>query len=142
MEVIRVTENWQRAAVYWLRIQVFVEGQSIPLEMEFDARDGDGTRYVLIMEDHRPIATARLYTDDDGAARIGRVGVAAGSRGLGVGRRVIEEAEAWARELGIRRIIITSQKHAVGFYERLGYSVNPDIVFQSRIPIVHTEKNL
>jgi hypothetical protein len=40
MEVIRVTENWQRAAVYWLRIQVFVEGQSIPLETEIDAHDG------------------------------------------------------------------------------------------------------
>ncbi len=64
MEVIRVTENWQRAAVYWLRIQVFVEGQNIPLEMEFDARDGDGTRYVLIVENHRSIATARLYTDE------------------------------------------------------------------------------
>ncbi len=68
--------------------------------------------------------------------------MAEGIRGLGVGRRVIEEAEAWAKELGIRRVVITSQKHAVGFYERLGYTVNPDIVFQSRIPIVHTEKNL
>lgn len=142
MEAIRVTENWQRAAVYWLRIQVFVEGQNIPLEMEFDAHDGDAASYVLIVENHRPIATARLYTDEQGTARIGRVGVAEGSRGLGVGRRVIEEAEAWAKELGIHRVVITSQKQAVGFYERLGYTVNPDIVFQSRIPIVHTEKNL
>lgn len=51
-------------------------------------------------------------------------------------------AEDWAGELGARKVIITSQTQAVGFYERLGYTVNPDIVLHSPIPIVHTEKNL
>jgi predicted GNAT family N-acyltransferase len=116
MEIIRVTKSWQRAAVHWLRIQVFVEGQGIPLEMEFDVHDGDATRYVLILENNRPIATARVYGDENGTARIGRVGVAAGSRGLGVGRRVIEEAENWARELGLHKLIITSRSCSDFYY--------------------------
>lgn len=142
MNVIRVSETWQRAAVYYLRIQAFVKGQRIPIESEFDQYDGEQTRYVLILEDKEPVATARLQVTDEQTAKIGRVCVAEPYRGQGVGRQLIEAAENWARELGIQKVIITSQVQAVGFYESLDYKVNPDIVFQSKIPIVYTEKLL
>lgn len=142
MDVIRVSETWQRAAVYWLRIEAFVKGQQIPLESEFDSFDGEQAHYVLLLDNKQPVATARLLVADGETMRIGRVCVAEESRGIGAGRKVIEAAEAWARELGRSKVIITSQTQAVGFYERLGYKARHDIVLKSRIPIVHTEKNL
>jgi GNAT superfamily N-acetyltransferase len=46
-------------------------------------------------------------------------------RSQGVGRALVEEAEAWARAQGCRRIIVTTALHRTGahaFYERIGYA--------------------
>ena len=38
----------------------------------------------------------------------------------------IEAAEKWLKEYGVDHIVITSQDRAAGFYEKLGYKLNPD----------------
>ena len=46
-------------------------------------------------------------------------------RSQGVGRALVDEAEAWARAQGCRRIIVTTALHRTGahaFYERIGYA--------------------
>ncbi len=50
--------------------------------------------------------------------------VAAAARGRGIGRRMLDAADAWARERGCRRIVVTSAEHradAHTFYERSGF---------------------
>lgn len=50
--------------------------------------------------------------------------VAESARGRGVGTRLVNEAEEWAREQGARKIALTSALHreeAHDFYKRLGY---------------------
>jgi len=142
MKIIRVSETWQRAGVYYVRINAFVRGQKIPLNMEFDEGDGEQTKYVLALENQEPIGTARLHIVDAQTAKIERVCVAAEYRKQGVGRQLVKAAEEWAKEFGAKKIIITSQTHAVGFYESLNYQVNPNIKFDSKIPITYTEKNI
>ncbi|MBP2643304.1 MAG: hypothetical protein H6Q67_1191 [Firmicutes bacterium] len=142
MKVIRVIETWQRAAVYYIRINVFVKEQNIPLGMEFDEADGENAKYILLMDNDEPIATARLNIIGEQTAKIERVCVVKDCQGQGVGRELIQAAEEWAKEYGVRKIIITSQVQAQGFYESLNYKVNPNIKFESPIPIVYTEKNL
>ena len=44
----------------------------------------------------------------------------------GYGRVLIEAAEKWLKEYGVDHIVITSQDRAAGFYEKLGYKLNPD----------------
>ena len=51
--------------------------------------------------------------------------VAEERRSLGVGRALVDEAEAWAKAQGCRRIIVTTALHRAGahaFYERIGYA--------------------
>ena len=46
-------------------------------------------------------------------------------RSQGVGRALVDEAEAWARAQGCRRIIVTTALNRTGahaFYERIGYA--------------------
>lgn len=46
------------------------------------------------------------------------------ARGRGVGKRLVAEAEEWARDQGARKIALTSALHreeAHDFYKRLGY---------------------
>ncbi len=54
-------------------------------------------------------------------------------QGSGLGRAIMQAAEAWLAERGIWKVqlLIREENAAVrGFYEHLGYAKNPTVVFQ------------
>ena len=131
IEVLRAESEWQRAGAYSVRIQGMNRQHHIPLREEFDEHDGDGTRYIVLLDDGYPVATCRFYEIGTGSAVLGRVVVLPEYRGRGLGRRVVEEAERWIRELGCREVVIDSRIVAVPFYERLGYASADNTVIKS-----------
>ena len=58
--------------------------------------------------------------------KIERVCVVREKQKSGYGRVLIEAAEKWLKEYDVDHIVITSQDRAAGFYEKLGYKLNPD----------------
>lgn len=65
MNVIRVTEEWQRAGVHYVRTQAMCLGFEIPLEMEFDG-DKPEDEYILVSDGLKPVSTCRIhYLEDD-----------------------------------------------------------------------------
>lgn len=131
LEVVRAEEEWQRAGAYSVRIQGMNRQHGISLREEFDDRDGDGTSYVVLLDDGYPIATCRFYADGESRAKIGRVVVLPEYRGQKLGSRVIREAEAWIGERGFGEVAIDARDVAVGFYEKLGYEPVDGNVFKS-----------
>ena len=131
IEVLRAESEWQRAGAYSVRIQGMNRQHHIPLREEFDEHDGDGTKYIVLLDDGYPVATCRFYEIGAGSVVLGRVVVLPEYRGLGLGRRVVEETERWIRELGFRSVMIDSRIVAVPFYEKLGYSALDDAVVRS-----------
>ena len=123
LEIIRAEETWQQAGAYYVRIQGMAKQHGIPLRREFDAHDTPDTRYIVLTDDGFPVATARVYPLDEGAAMIGRVVVLPEYRGRGLGARVMAEAESWLRDLGFTRAVVESRDVAVGFYGKRGYAV-------------------
>lgn len=121
IEVLRAESEWQRAGAYSVRIQGMNRQHHIPLREEFDEHDGDGTRYIVLLDDGYPVATCRFYEIGAGRVALGRVVVLPEYRGRGLGRMVVEEAERWIDELGFREVVIDSRTIAVPFYEKLGY---------------------
>jgi GNAT superfamily N-acetyltransferase len=80
--------------------------------------------FLVIYADGKPVAGGGLKRDDDGVAEIKRMYVAPTARRQGLGRRLLEELEAKARELGYARIRLDTgarQPHAQAMYERAGY---------------------
>lgn len=142
MEVTRVTELWQRAGVYYVRIEGMKEF-NIPLKGEFDT-DTPQTPYILVCDGVLPVGTCRLhFLPEEGIAKIERVCVIKEYRKKGVGRLVITAAEDWIREEGYKKIVITSRDEAVGFYEALGYSADFTRTQKGGVfDIVYTEKIL
>lgn len=143
MEAIRAEKTWQQAGAYYVRVEAMVKGFNIPLNKEFDDHDTPDTKYIVVLENEVPLGTCRIYIVDDITAKIERVAVVEESRQKGVGRLAIAEAENWLKELGIKKVIITSREEAVGFYEKLGYQAdwskrNDNGIFS----IVYTEKTL
>ena len=121
-EIIRAESEWQRAGAYAVRIQGMNRQHHISLRDEFDDRDGDGCRYIVLLDDEYPVATCRFYELDGKSVMLGRVVVLPEYRGKHLGSKVIEEAEKWIAELGYSEVRIDSRVVATGFYEKLGYS--------------------
>ena len=120
-EVIRAEEAWQRAGAYSVRIQGMNRQHHISLREEFDEHDTDGTRYIVLLDDGYPIATCRFYEISTKEVILGRVVVLPEYRGKSIGRKVVDEAEKWIKELGYDEIIIDSRVETVPFYKKLGY---------------------
>ncbi|TCL59079.1 acetyltransferase (GNAT) family protein [Kineothrix alysoides] len=144
MKAVRVTEHWQLAGVHYVRTQAMVKGFGIPLDKEFDEGDTGKSLYVLVLDDIYPVATCRLHLlGESKEGKIERVCVLEEYREKGVGRLLIEAAEGWLLECGIKKICITSRDEAVGFYEALGYKADYGKTLDSGVfPIVYTEKIL
>ena len=68
-----------------IRMSVFVDEQGFPAESEMDEYDARAIHCLLYDDDHKPSATARLFIDDDGYWRIGRVAVLREMRGIQLG---------------------------------------------------------
>lgn len=113
-----------------VREPVFVVEQHCPIEEEWDALDAPSAHALVLNERDEPVATGRLTPDH----KIGRMAVLAGYRGSGVGALVMEHLIAKARELGYPELALSSQVHAIPFYERFGFIADGPEYLDANIP--------
>lgn len=130
VEIYRIekgAEAWKYKAYDYVRTDAFCMGQNIPIELEFshDEKEED-LQAVLLVENHKPVAGCRIAFPDEKTGKIERVCVVREKQKGGYGRILIQEAENWLKEYGINHIVISSQDRVAGFYEKLGYQLNPD----------------
>ena len=124
MEIIRATKTAQQAGAYYVRIQAMARKHQIPLDEEFDEHDTPATKYIVAVDDFLPVATCRLYAIDSERVMLGRIVVLPEYRHAGLGTRVVQEAERWARELGYEVAVVESRDNKIHFYETMGYAVD------------------
>jgi YbgC/YbaW family acyl-CoA thioester hydrolase len=110
-----------------LRVAVFVEEQSIPLEMEWDEADKTALHAVAYNRLNAPLATGRLLPTDtvDGVAscKLGRMAVHRVMRGSKMGRDVLNALMAAAAARGDQEIVLHAQCNATNFYAKQGFTV-------------------
>ncbi len=121
MEVIRATKTSEQAGAYYVRIQAMARKHQIPLNVEFDEHDTPETMYIVVVDDYLPIATCRLYPEDEHTMMLGRIVVLPEYRRQGIGTLVVKEAEQWASDLGYTHTVLESRDNKVNFYETMGY---------------------
>lgn len=121
MEILRAMTTAGRAGAYYVRIQAMARKHQIPLEVEFDEHDTPETKYIVAVDDFLPVATCRLYPEDENTMMLGRIVVLPEYRRQGLGTLVVQEAEAWARELGFTTAVVESRDNKIAFYEQMGY---------------------
>lgn len=115
-----------------LRTQVFVNEQSIPVQVELDDRDTDCTHLLLQDESGRAVATGRMLPE----GRIGRMAVAAHTRGRGLGSIILDGLLAIAASRGLARVSLHAQHGAVDFYRKAGFASCGDDFIEAGI--LHT----
>lgn len=124
-----------------IREEIFMEEQGF--QSEFDEIDPIAL-HLLLWDNGQAIATGRLFAKEgDGTVYIiGRVAVRKAWRGQNLGRAVLERLEEEARRLGARRIELSAQVQAQGFYERMGYVASGEQYLDEHCPHIHMEKDL
>lgn len=126
----------------FIRKQVFIIEQNIPEEEEWDDQDMISDHFVVYDQD-QPIATARLLQNNS----VGRVAVLKAYRGQGIGRMIMLEIIQLAHQQDRKFLQLSSQVHAISFYEKLGFSIQGDAYDECGIPhikmqlVIETKKH-
>ena len=117
-----------------IRVEVFVDEQLIPLELENDADDEAAFHAVAYNGIGQVIATGRLLKSEQGQGRIGRMAVKRVLRGSGQGAAVLAALLTEAGRRGDHELALHAQTRAQGFYERLGFKARGDIFDEVGLP--------
>ena len=120
-----------------IRTQVFICEQGITEADEWDDQDVISQHFVIYDQD-QPIATARLLQNHS----VGRVAVVKAYRGQGLGQMIMLEIISYAQKQGLSVLTLSSQVHAISFYEKLGFTVQGNSYDECGIPHIEMTMSL
>ena len=129
--------NTDRDTLSKIREEVFVKEQFVPADLEQDEFDVK-SQHVIALVDGVPIGTGRLLPD----GHIGRMAVLRDWRHIGVGAAMLRALMNIARGLGLRRVILNAQLHAMPFYVHHGFQPVGDEFMDAGIPHRRMERDL
>jgi predicted GNAT family N-acyltransferase len=118
-----------------IRNQVFTKEQDIDANLDFDGQDRDAV-HVLVIYDGKYVGTGRMLAD----GHIGRLAMLKAYRGRGLGAKAVLALVNEAENIGLKRVYLGAQKHAVGFYEKLGFSEYGEPYIEVNIEHIHMER--
>lgn len=108
-----------------LREEVFCREQGFSLELERDEHDRLSW-HVLLLDEGIPCGTARIYAEEYGVMRVGRICVLKEKRGRQLGDLIMRALIDRALQLGASEVRLGAQRTVQGFYERYGFRVSGD----------------
>ncbi|NHB59267.1 GNAT family N-acetyltransferase [Acinetobacter shaoyimingii] len=134
-KIYTTAASWDKliADAMHIREQVFIQEQNIPEQDEWDDQDEVSLHfiaYALCNEFKKPIATARLLPNHS----IGRVAVLKDYRGQGIGRLIMQSIIEHAKKEHREFLKLSSQVHAIQFYQSLGFHVEGTEYLDCGIP--------
>lgn len=143
--VVKIVQSEaERQDAFFVRTEVFVKEQGLPLPLEIDELDEIATHIVCYAE-QRPIAASRLIIDERfGTAKIERLSVLPDFRRKQIGVKMMKTIEAFVLEHHpeVTLIKIHAQTHAVPFYEKLGFEVTSPEFMDNYVPHRAIEKHI
>lgn len=116
-----------------------------PLGLDFDPEELENEKSEILIgafEEEKMLGCCMLIKHDTKTIRLRQMAVLNNLQGKGIGRALMQFAENIARDLGFRRITMHARKSAIGFYEKLGYSVTGEEFTEVTIPHFNMEKSL
>jgi predicted GNAT family N-acyltransferase len=116
-----------------------------PLGLGFDKTDLEQEKEDILMgafEDDRLLGCCLMTRMDANTVRLRQMAVPNNMQGKGIGRALMIFAENIARDLGYRKLCMHARTTAVGFYQKLGYSINGQEFMEVTIPHYVMEKSL
>jgi predicted GNAT family N-acyltransferase len=126
-EVTWNSEN--QAKLKEVREVVFIQEQCVPTHIEWDELDAVAIHLLALDTKNLPIGCARILKH----GRVGRMAVVKSWRGTGLGKALLAKAIEICRRLNMPKINISSQTHAIQFYEKAGFIVTSGAYIDANI---------
>lgn len=132
LEVLFAQTAQQLEDVFFVRREVFVKEQGIPLHLAQDEYE-DVSKHLITYHDGAPIATGRIRVIDSSVAKVDQVCVLPEFRRQQIGVKMMQVLEDYAlhhpKSTAINKIKIHAQAHAVPFYEAQNYKItSPEFI--------------
>jgi predicted GNAT family N-acyltransferase len=121
-----------------VREMVFIAEQHVPLYIEWDEYDQDAIHLLALDYAGQAIGCARILKK----GRIGRMAVMPDWRGIGLGLALLDEAIKICKSLGMQTVAISSQTHAIKFYEKAGFIVTSEAYIDANIWHVDMQRTI
>jgi len=137
MNVIIVSYDDHFEQIREVRDEVFINEQSVPESIEIDGLDSDAI-HAIVFDNETVVGTGRILLD----GHIGRMAVKAQYRGKGIGKLLLETLIGEAMNLNISEVWLSSQCHAMEFYEKLGFVAIGTIYKEAQIDHVKMKRDL
>ncbi|MFC3884449.1 GNAT family N-acetyltransferase [Bacillus songklensis] len=138
IKVVATEQELQDA--FYVRKQVFVEEQQVPLEEEIDQFEDEAV-HVVLYDEQQPVGAGRFRVVD-GYGKVERICVMPSHRKSGAGKIIMMEMENLAHGKDLHKLKLNAQTHAEGFYEKLGYKTVSGEFLDAGIPHVTMVKEL
>jgi len=136
MKVVVAVNKKEIIDNFLVRGDVFIIGQNIDYEIEFDGLDNDCVLFTAYIED-TPVGAARLYKN-----KVGRVATIKAYRKKGVATTMMSYIEEYAKNNGFKELVLNAQLYVKDFYLNLGYTPIGDIFQEADIDHVKMFKAL
>lgn len=137
----KVVQNEKEFQVaYKIRVEVFVNEQKVPIDMELDEDDKNAT-HILIYKDDVAIGCGRLVFHDD-YVKMGRVAIRKSERLKGYGQKLCLELINLCKQKKCKQILIHAQCNAIKFYKKLGFEELGEVFDEAGIDHIKMVKKL
>lgn len=116
-----------------------------PLKLNFNTDELEKEKNDILIgafEEDKILGCCFLTKQDDHCVRLRQMAVANNLQGKGIGASMMNYAENIAQDAGFKKIIMHARKTAIGFYEKLGYTVTGKEFTEVSIPHFVMEKKL
>jgi predicted GNAT family N-acyltransferase len=131
IQIARVTWRDAESDLRAIRTPVFIKEQSVAPEFEWDDMDA-GAVHLLAKIGDKPVSCLRIIDYH----KIGRMAVLKQWRGMGLGSLLLLEAIEICKQQGSKIITLSAQRHAIGFYLKIGFKVISETYLDAGIPHV------
>ena len=140
MEVRRAKTEKQIKDALQVRYKVFVEEQGVPEEIELDGLDEEANHFVLYHQ-KKPIGAGRLRVSGT-VGKVERICVLTPYRKQGFGKLIMDAIEQSSPQIGVSKLTLHAQSHAVPFYLQLGYEITSEPFIEAGIEHVSMQKTV
>ena len=129
VEVLQITQESDLKKAFSIRREVFVEGQGVPAEEEYDSYDSTAQHYMLLVNGEM-VGTARWRFTDNGI-KLERFAVLDSYRNKGLGSKLLKKV---LMDLPTgQKVYLHAQLKAVPLYERQGFKKVGDLFLECDI---------
>ena len=121
------------------RSEIFMLEQKIHC-LDMDDMDYESL-HCFFVEGNRVSAYLRAFINEENTVKIGRVLTL--DHGKGIGKELLEKSLAAIKTLmNCKKVIVSAQEQAIGFYKKIGFTMVSDIFLEEGIPHAKMELEL